>query len=89
MMIMMMNGDNQAQINCTAQHCLALRCVAYRVVSMTGAMSSSGSIGERCWWMIETWAEPCDVTTVADESVVTSVKRTLPAGRTLEPTCPH
>jgi len=74
-MMMMMNGDNQAQINCIAQHCVALRCVAYRVVSMTGAMSSSGSIGERCWWMTETWAEPCDVTAVADESVVTSVKK--------------
>jgi hypothetical protein len=84
MMMMMMYGDNQAQINCIAQHC-----VAYRVVSMTGAMSSSGSVGERCWWMTETWAEPCDVTAVADGSVVTSVKRTLPAERTLGPTCPH
>jgi hypothetical protein len=27
-MMMMMNGDNQAQINCIAQHCVALRCVS-------------------------------------------------------------
>lgn len=81
MMMMMMNGG---KLRCTA-----LGCVAYRVVSMTGGMSSSGSVGERCWWMTETRAEPCDVTAVADGSVVTSVKKTLPAGRTLGPTFPH
>lgn len=62
---------------------------AVRIVSMTDAMSSSGSIGEPRWCMTETWAEPCDVTVIINGLVVTSVERTLPAGRTLRPTFPH
>jgi len=62
---------------------------ALRIASMTGAMSSSGSAGRRCWWMTETWAEPCDVRVMMDGSVVTSVERTLPAAKTLRPTFPH
>jgi hypothetical protein len=61
---------------------------AVRIVSMTGAMSSSGSVGERRWWMTETWAGPCDVRVMVNGSVVTSVERTLTAGRTLRPTFP-
>jgi hypothetical protein len=60
-----------------------------RIISMTGAMSSSRSVGERRWWMTETWAEPCDVTVIKNRPVVTSVKRTLTAGKTLGPTFPH